>query len=157
MARWRAFVGKETLPGIETSKGNSKGVKLHDLYNWARRQVEELKPVNYKVIRLDASVYFQGQGKGKKWTQTLKEYDGDAFTKFLTLLQEKKKERDAKRGAVKEIWVDFDLFIQPDEHIRRGEGNILRRNPTERQLLSIPYTQAELFATKGQITKVVTY
>jgi hypothetical protein len=86
MARWRAFAGKETLPGIETSKGNSKGVKLYNLYNWARRQVEELKPVNYKVIRLNASVYFQGQGKGNKWTQTLKEYDGDAFTKFLTLL-----------------------------------------------------------------------
>jgi hypothetical protein len=68
MARWRAFAGKETLPGIETSKGNSKGVKLHNLYNWARRQVEELKPVNYKVMRLDASVYFQGQGKGNKWT-----------------------------------------------------------------------------------------
>jgi hypothetical protein len=157
MARWRAFAGKETLPGIETSKGNSKGINLRDIFNWARKQVEELKPVNYKVTRLDASVYFQGQAKGNKWTQTLREYDRDAFTKFLTLLQKKRKERDAKKGAVKEIWVDFDLFVQPDEHIRRGEGNILGRNPTERQLLGIPVTQAELFATEGQITEVVTY
>jgi hypothetical protein len=75
----------------------------------------------------------------------------------LQLLQERKKERDAKRGAVKEIWVDFDLFVQPDEQFRRGEGNILGRNPTERQLLSLPATQAELFATEGQITEVITY
>jgi hypothetical protein len=114
MARWRAFAGKETLPGMETSKGNSKGVELRDLFIWARKQVQELKPVDYKVMRLDASVYFQGQAKGNKWTQTLREYDGDAFKKFLVLLQEKKKERDAKKGAVKEIWVDFDLFLSPD-------------------------------------------
>jgi hypothetical protein len=83
-----------------------------------------------------------------------------AFTKLLTLLQEKRKEREAaaKRGPVKEIWVDFDLFVEPDgPQFRRGEGNVLGRNPTKRQLLTLPNTQAELLALEGQITEVVTY
>jgi hypothetical protein len=33
---------------------------------------------------------------------------------------------------------------------------MLGRNPTERQLLSLPATQAELLATEGQITEVIT-
>jgi hypothetical protein len=117
MARWRTFSGKEALPGMETSKENSKKTESRHTFEWVRKQVDTLKPVKYKVTRLDASVYFQGQSKGNRWTQTLREYDRGAYTKFLTLLLEKKKERDAKRGAVKEIWVDFDLFVQPDEHL----------------------------------------
>jgi hypothetical protein len=159
MARWRAFSGKETLPGVETSQENSKGLGLAQVVDWVNRQLVELRPVNYKVTRLTASVYFQKQPKSERWTQTLREYYPHTFEQFLKLLQKKKEERDtAKKGAVKEIWVDFDLFVQPDDpQVRRGEGNVFGRNPTERQLLQLPTTQAELLATEGEITEVITH
>jgi hypothetical protein len=66
MARWRGFSGKETLPGMETSKENLKGLGLPHVITWVKRHLEELKPVNYTVTKLTASVYFQKQLKGER-------------------------------------------------------------------------------------------
>jgi hypothetical protein len=66
------------------------------------------------------------------------------------------------KGNKKVICIDFDLFLSPvttafGTAFEGAAGNQFGtgRSPTERQLARLPTTQAELLATKGQVSEVI--
>ncbi|KAF1935287.1 hypothetical protein EJ02DRAFT_471311 [Clathrospora elynae] len=163
MARWRAFLGKERLPCLQTSSENSHNLSLQGLFEWAKTQVNKQLPVRYSITSLTAAVYFTGQPKQSYWVQSLEEEKGTTFSVLLRLLQKKREERKARtRGPVKDIWVDFDLYVAPASAPAsnipiRGIGNQFGsgQTPTERMLNQLPTVQAQLLATEGHASDVI--
>lgn len=158
MARWRIFSGKETLPGLSTCRESSRNMELDHLFSWAKRQVNRQLPVRYSIRLLTATVYFQKQPKTTQWVQTLEEERQETMSRFLRMLAKKREEREQlKPKQVKEIWVDFDLFLMPDSRTYPGNQFGTGRTPTERQLNQLPFTQAELLATEGSTSDVIIF
>jgi hypothetical protein len=163
MARWRAFSGKERLPCLQTSSENSRNLSLQGLFEWAKTEVNKQLPVRYSITSLTAAVYFTGQPKQSYWVQSLEEEKGTTFSVLLRLLQKKREERRARtRGPVKDIWVDFDLYVTPagapasNLPIRGMENQFgSGRTPTERMLNQLPTVQAQLLATEGHASDVI--
>ncbi|KAF1945254.1 hypothetical protein EJ02DRAFT_509704 [Clathrospora elynae] len=101
--------------------------------------------------------------KQSYWVQSLEEEKGTTFSVLLRLLQKKREERKARtQGPVKDIWVDFDLYVAPASAPAsnipiRGIGNQFGsgQTPTERMLNQLPTVQAQLLATEGHASDVI--